>query len=50
MVNGLEQAALVALANLNNGGKVGQPNPNPNPNPVSSGTAQCIIDSHFPIY
>ena len=32
MVNGLEQAALVALANLNNGGKVGQPNPNPNPN------------------
>ena len=33
MVNGLEQAALVALANLNNGGKVGQPNPNPNPNP-----------------
>ena len=23
MVNGLEQAALVALANLNNGGKVG---------------------------
>lgn len=32
MVNGLEQAVLVALANLNNGGKVGQPNPNPNPN------------------
>ena len=33
MVNGLEQAALVALANLNNEGKVGHPNPNPNPKP-----------------